>query len=355
VIAPRLPRIDVGILGCTGIVGQQFVRLLAEHPWFRVVWIAGSKRSAGGRFGEVVEWRVEGSVPPVAASQVLQEPGAPCQAPVFFSALPADAARRLESWYRDLGHTVFTNASPHRFGEERMPIVAEVNGNRLGDLFHGSTEGQGTIIANPNCVVAGLAPPLAAVNEAFGLEEVTVTTLQALSGAGRTGVAALHALGNVIPHIPGESEKIALETRAILGVDIPMSVDVHRVPVATGHLASVRVRTAIRPQVPVLCETLASFRSADPLPALPSAPPAPIRVHDMPGRPQPMLDAMEGAGMTVSVGGIDQDALCDARFEILVHNTIRGAAGGSVLNAELAVAEGLVGADARNPTTPHAV
>jgi aspartate-semialdehyde dehydrogenase len=184
---------------------------------------------------------------------------------------------------------------------------------------------------------------LAAVDDEFGLTSVTVTTLQALSGAGLSGVSALEALGNVIPEIPGEADKIIRETLAVLDIEIPMSVDVHRVPVHTGHLASVRARTRTRPDPGDVAEVMASFRGRPPLPSLPTAPAALIRVHASRSRPQPILDVDAGGGMVLSVGGIGRDDLYDVKFEVLIHNTIRGAAGASVLNAELAVTRGILG------------
>lgn len=337
-----MTRTSVGLLGASGLVGQRFAHLLDEHPWFQLTELVGSERSAGRRYGEATSWQLEQPMPAALANMLVQGSGATLSSNILFSALPGPAAKEWEPVYADRGHWVFSNASAFRLTGCLPPIVPEVNGGLLAELAATVGRSAGRIVTNPNCVVAGVAGPLAALDRAFGLTEVTITTLQALSGAGLRGVSGLTALGNVVPHISGEGVKIGDELQAILGRRLPISVAVHRVPVRDGHMMDVRARLATRPSIEALRDALANFGRPDG-DDFPSAPSQPIRLVDEPGRPQHLLDLYSAGGMATTAGQITQDEVFDARVTLLVHNTIRGAAGGSLLNAELAVAEGLAG------------
>lgn len=345
------PQTEVGVLGATGVVGQQFVRRLAAHPWFRLRWLSASERSEGKRYRDVVAWRWPSPIPPGAGHLIIAGPSAAGHAPrVLFSALDAAVAEDVEVAYARAGHVVISNARSHRMAADVPLLVPEINPSHtaLLDAQRRARAWPGAIVTNPNCSTAILDLALAPLR-VFGLEQVMVTTMQALSGAGVPGVPSLEILGNVIPFIAGEEAKVEMETRKILGslegprvVDHPVVVSAQttRVPVVNGHTAVVSVRLAERPSVAAVREAMTGFVGAGPVAGLPSAPAAPLVCFDEDNRPQPALDAGLGDGMTVSVGRIRACPVLGMKFVALGDNTVRGAAGVAILNAELLAVEG---------------
>ncbi len=344
-------RTPIAILGATGAVGQRLVQALERHPWFRVHEVVASERSAGKRYGEAAHWLLDTELPaPVAALPVLA-PGAPLASRLVLSALDAATAAELEPGYAGRGHMVVSNASRFRM-DPRVPLVVpEVNPHtveRVRDQPWAAAGGG--LVTNPNCSVVGIVMALAPLERAFGLAAVTAVTMQAVSGAGYPGVPSLDILGNVIPGIAGEEAKIASEPQKILEAEFPLSVAVNRVPVVDGHTVSLFVRLRVDAGLAAIREALATFRGEPQQLLLPTAPERPLEVIDAADRPQPQLDVRRGGGMTVSVGNLRADPVYHARFTALVHNTMRGAAGAALLNAELLAAKGLLAA----PVEAHA-
>jgi aspartate-semialdehyde dehydrogenase len=341
-----MTRIDVGVLGATGRVGQEFLALLSDHPWFDVTWIAASDRSAGKLYRDI-PWRL-GRPRPDRSSSLRLEDAVPGRAPqMVFSALDAAAARDIESAFAAAGHTVITNASSFRMDPTVPLLVPEINASHLALLDRQQREKnwQGAIIANPNCSTVFLAMALGALKP-FQPSRAVVCTLQALSGAGYPGVASLDATANVIPFIGGEEPKIESETKKILGeytsgaiADHPVTISATttRVPVIDGHTELISVSLDTRPTLDAVREALRSF--ASPVADLPSAPRHPIRVTDEPDRPQPRLDVNIDGGMSVIAGRFRECPVLGYKFVALGHNTVRGAAGAAILNAELLVTE----------------
>ena len=340
----RKPRIEVGILGATGAVGQQFAALLANHPWFRVTYLAASDRSTGKRYGEL-PWRLPSSCSPEIA-QLSVEALKPGIGPkLVFSALDASVAGDAEEQFAAAGHWVISNARNHRMNPLVPLLVPEINPDHLGLIPHqqNSRGWRGAIVTNPNCSTVFLAMALAALRR-FRPRRVLVTTLQALSGAGYPGVASLDATANVIPFISGEEEKIETETRKILGrfaadfvkpSSVVVSAQTTRVPVIHGHTETVSVELK---ESPSLDDVLAAFREFSGEPqrlGLPSAPAQPVVYLEGPDRPQPRLDVENHAGMSVQIGRLRNCPVLGYKFVLLGHNTIRGAAGAALLNAEL--------------------
>ena len=355
-------RIPVAVLGATGAVGQTFVRLLRAHPWFELAGVAASGRSAGRRYGDAAHW-LEDTVPPSVAEMTVL----PCDpdavaAPIVFSALDADSAGTIEPAFARAGRMVLTNASRHRMDADVPLVIPEVNPEQLALLAAQRRERgwSGAIVANGNCSSIIIALALAPLHAAFGVRQLFATTMQAVSGAGYPGVASLDILGNVIPWIGGDEEgKIESETRKMLGrldggvvrpAAIAVSAQANRVPVEHGHTACLSVAFE-RPASPAdAIEAFAAWRGAIADLELPSAPARAVVVTDATDRPQPRRDAGAGAGMTVTVGRIRTDPILDLRLVASGHNTLRGAAGASLLNAELLVASGLV--DGCSPPRP---
>ena len=351
-------KVRVGILGATGTVGQRFLQLLEGHPSFTVSALAASDRSEGKPYAEACTWRLPGDVPPAARGLPVQAPEPPLDCDVVFSSLPAEVAGSVETRFAQAGYPVISNSSAHRMNDPVPLIIPEVNSDHLGLLDtcrETMGSGRGFIVTNPNCSAVMIALSLAPLAARFGVQAVVVTTLQALSGAGYPGVSALDITDNVIPFIAGEEEKIERETRKILGrlqggrvapASFPVSAQCHRVNVIDGHLAAIRV-TLGRPADPAdLHDAFASFRALPQELRLPSAPERPIVVRDEPDRPQPRLDRDAGRGMSVTVGRIARDGVLGHRFVVLSHNTVRGAAGAAILNAELLLAKGYLKAGA---------
>lgn len=334
---PRAEPIDVAVLGATGIVGQRLVRLLGAHPAFRLSEVVGSGRSAGRRYGDAVEW-VTGSGPPAEAADLeILGPGAALRSTLVLSALPSPAAREAEPVLARAGHVVCTNASAHRLDRTVPLVVPEVNPQAAAAAHAQPWAGTGgALIANPNCVVAALALALAPLQRAFGIEAATVVTLQAVSGAGRAGVASVEILGNVVPWIRGEEEKIGPELGKILETDFAVAVGVNRVPVLDGHTAHVFCTLRRPASARDAAEVLRDFRPPAAATHLPSTPARPLVVRDEPDRPQPRLDAEAAAGMAVSVGRIrTAPAPHHLALVVVAHNGARGAAGACLANAEL--------------------
>jgi aspartate-semialdehyde dehydrogenase len=347
-------KIPVSILGATGTVGQKFVRLLAEHPWFEIGAVAASSASAGKRYGDVVRWREPMPLPERVTGLVVQECVPPLAGPIAFSALDADVAGPIEQAFARAGAWVVTNARNHRMDADVPLLVPEANADHLAlvDRQRESRGWSGAILANPNCSTAGLVLALAPLHRAFGIEKLFVSTMQAVSGAGYPGVASLDIVGNVIPHIGGEEEKMERESRKILGTlgaggvepaNFAVSAHTNRVAVLDGHLETVSVgfRRRVTPEEAV--QAIREFESPPCVADLPSSPHPPVEVDSRPDRPQPRLDLERGGGMAVTVGRIRACPILDLRLVLLSHNTIRGAAGQGVQIAELLVADGRLG------------
>jgi aspartate-semialdehyde dehydrogenase len=343
-------KIPVGLLGATGTVGQRFVERLAAHPWFELTAVAASERSAGRSYGEAAHWRLPGALPERIAAMVLAAPAADLPCRIVFSALDAAAARELEPAAARQGKWVFSNASAFRMEPDVPLLIPEINAGSLAVLERQRRERgwRGALVTNANCSTMFLAMALAPLDRAFGVEKAFVTTLQAVSGAGYPGVASLDILGNVIPDIPEEAAKIERETAKILGSDegVPAAVAIsamtYRVPVEEGHTESVSVALKRRAAAGEVLEAWRNFHGPEDVRALPSAPPRPVEYCEGAHRPQPRRDADRGQGMITSVGGLKPCPLLDWKFTALGHNTVRGAAGASILNAEYAAARGLL-------------
>jgi aspartate-semialdehyde dehydrogenase len=340
------------------MVGQRFVALLEGHPWFQLTALAASDRSVGRPYGEVVRWRLSADVPVRAGKMVVLpcQPELPCE--IVFSALDASVAAGIEQSFARAGYAVLSNSRNHRMEPDVPLLIPEVNPEHLDALSEQrSRRGwRGCIVTNPNCSTIGLVLALAPLHRAFGVEKVDAATMQALSGAGYPGIPSMDAADNIIPFIAGEEEKMEIEAGKILGewrdgafhpASFALSAHCHRVGTIDGHLAAVSVKLA-RPATPEqAAEVLAGFRGAPQELELPSAPDRPIRVRTESDRPQTRLDRDEGAGMTAVVGRMRNCPTFDIRFCVLSHNTVRGAAGAAILNAELMASRGLLGKRAR--------
>jgi len=349
-------KIKVGVLGATGAVGQKFIALLAEHPWFDVTAVAASKRSVDKTYGEATHWLQDGPLPESIRELPVQacRPALDCQ--IVFSGLDASVAGEVEAEFAGAGYAVFSNARNHRLDDDVPLVIADINAEHL-DLIEPQMKERdwpGFIVTNPNCSTIFLAMALAPLHQAFGVEQVMVVTLQAISGAGYPGIASLDILGNVVPFIAGEEEKIEVETRKILGeargetvelADFAISAQATRVPVEDGHTECVSVKLKQPASVEEIQECYAAFRGLPQDLNLPSAPAQPMIVMLENDRPQPKRDVMYAKGMATLIGRIRPCPILDYRFIVLGHNTIRGAAGASILNAELMVAQGKI--------TPH--
>ena len=348
-----MAQIPVGILGATGMVGQQFIALLADHPWFTVDWLGASHRSAGKAFRDAAEWRLPARLADAVARRTV-EAAAPGRAPkLVFSGLDSSVAGDIERAFAEAGHVVVSNSRNYRMEPSVPLLIPEINADHLKLLeCQGAAMGwKGRIVTNPNCAAVVLAMALAPLRQ-FGLTTTMITTLQAISGAGYPGVASWDILGNVIPHIGGgEEEKIETETRKILGSLKDGAVEIHpvrlsatttRVPVQDGHTGSISVGLAERPAPEAVIEAWTSFRGRPQELDLPSAPPRPIVYLTQANRPQPILDVNCDGGMAVTVGRLRRCPVLDYKFVALGHNTIRGAAGAAILNAELMHVEGLL-------------
>ena len=338
----------VAILGATGMVGQRFIQLLDGHPWFEVVALSASERSAGKTYAEAASWILETEMPGWARAMTLLAPSdaPPCR--WVFSALPGGEAGPVEARLAAAGHIVCSNASAHRMDPLAPLLIPEINADHLGLLpAQRHAKGwEGALITAPNCTTTVLAMALAPLHRAFAVESVHAVSMQGLSGAGYPGVSALDIIDNILPHISGEEEKLCAEPRKLLGklsgntvVDAPFAVSAqcNRVPVREGHFICANVKFARRPSVDEVITALEAFH-APAVAGLPSAPARPILVTHDPARPQPRLDRDADRGMSVTVGRVQQSGTADIQFVALGHNTHRGAAGGALLNGELLLA-----------------
>lgn len=343
-------KIRVGILGATGTVGQRFCQLLENHPQFEITALAASDRSAGKSFGEACAWKLPGGMPANVRSIVVEPIEPPLDCDIVFSSLPSSVARETEEAFARAGYPVISNSSSFRMDEDVPLLIPEINPEHLGLIETQRVKrgfSKGFIVTNPNCAVVSFAPALAALHRRFGLESVVVTTLQAISGAGYPGVPSLDITDNVIPYIAGEEPKVETEAQKILGTfngssiekaDFSVSAQCFRVHVIDGHTASVRVNLRDTSTLEDVIDAMKSF----PTLALHSSPAQFIEVLEEPSRPQPRLDRDTGNGMTITVGRLFPDNIFDYRFVALSHNTVRGAAGSAVLNAELLASKVLI-------------
>ncbi len=345
--------LDVAILGATGAVGQRFIQLLEGHPWFRVAEVVASDRSAGKTYAEACKWVLTGQAPADVARLTVLPLDAPLQSPIVLSALPSDIAKTLELELAARGHVVCSNTSSHRMAEDVPLLIPEVNADhaRLIDLQRRNRGwSSGALVTTPNCtstpVVMALAPLVP-----FGIKQMNVVSLQAVSGAGYPGVASLDIFDNVVPYISGEEEKVETEPRKMLGtlnggridwLPTAISAACNRVPVLDGHIVCVSVGFDQAPSLEAIREAWASYRGHEAVRGLPSAASPILIYNDLPDRPQPRRDRDLVHGMATSIGRLRSDSLLDIKFVALAHNTIRGAAGGAILNAELLVAQGYV-------------
>jgi len=350
-----MQKIEVGILGATGTVGQRFVQLLENHPWFELRWLAASDRSAGKRYREACSWQLEGAPPAAAADRIVEE-CMPGKGPkLVFSSMASSLAADIEREFAAAGHIVVSNSSHYRMTPDVPLLVPEINPDHLGLLPVQQRERgwQGAIVTNPNCAAVVLVMPLAALRP-FGIRKVMVTTFQAVSGAGYPGVPSLDIVGNVIPYIGGDEEnKVESEPQKILGsledgrvrpLPFTVSASCNRVPTIDGHLVTASVELEQRPGREDILRALCSFSGLPQERELPSAPRRPIHLMEAPDRPQPRKDAGLEKGMATAVGRLRECSILHWKFVALSHNVLRGAAGAALLNAELMRSEGLLGA-----------
>jgi aspartate-semialdehyde dehydrogenase len=347
-------KLSVGILGATGIVGQRFIQLLEHHPWFEVSWMAASDRSEGRPYAEAARWRLKTAIPAHIAKMTVA-PAKPEGAPkIIFAALDSGIARDLEPEFADAGCAVVSNSSALRMQQDVPLVIPEVNGDhiRLIEKQSWRKKSKGYVVTNPNCSAIGLVLALAPLHRAFTLEAVTAVTMQAVSGAGYPGVASLDILGNVIPYIANEEEKMEEETQKLLGVlkdsqiepaPFDMSAQCNRVAVEDGHTESIAIRLKQKASKEEIIAAWNDFRAEPQKLKLPSAPAQPVFYMTAPDHPQPRFDVDLGAGMTTAVGRLRKCNVLDWKFTVLSHNTIRGAAGAALLNAELLKAKGYFG------------
>ena len=353
---PRRQRIPVAVLGATGSVGQRFVQLLEAHPWFRLHEVVASERSAGKRYADAAQWRLETSMPSKASELVVRSLGDELESGLIFSGLDSSVAGEAEDLYADRGAVVVSNSKNHRMDPDVPLLIPEINSEHLAaiDSQRRRRGGRGYIVTNPNCSTVGLAMAIAPLERLFGIEALHVTTMQAISGAGYAGVASYAILDNVIPYISGEEGKIESEPLRILGrwsegrfVDAAfrISAQTNRVATIDGHMMTIALSLRKKPDgdlIEAVRKAIQDFRGEPQRLALPSAPRRPLHLVDEADRPQPRLDRDRERGMSVSIGRIRPCPILDIRMVALVHNTIRGAAGAALLNAELLEARGLL-------------
>ncbi len=341
---------SIGILGATGMVGQRYIQLLENHPWFQITWLAASDRSSGKPYGEAVKWRLDTPLPERIA-RMMVSPADPQGAPagsvpkIIFASVDAAFARELEPKFADAGCAVLSNSSAFRMAPNVPLVIPEVNPEHLHLIEEQPSRklSGGYIVTNPNCSTIGLVMALKPLEEHFGIEQIFVTTMQAVSGAGYPGVASMDILDNVVPYIGSEEEKMEAETLKLLGklnghhvspLAARISAHCNRVPVVDGHTECVSIKF----RKSATCEQiLAAWNGYTPLAGkdLPFAPQQPVQFAEQPDRPQPRLDRNREKGMAVTVGRLRPCNLLDWKFVLLSHNTVRGAAGATILNAEL--------------------
>jgi aspartate-semialdehyde dehydrogenase len=351
-----MAKLKVGILGATGTVGQRLVQLLDGHPWFETAVVAASDNSAGKLYSQAARWMLDTPIPESVAKMAVQpcQPGLECD--FVLSGLPSDVARETELALAKSGLPVITNAGSHRMAADVPLLIPELNPEHLAaiEVQKKRLGGKGFIVTNPNCSVIGLMFPMAAIDRTIGLEAVHVVTMQALSGAGYPGVASLDIIDNVIPAIDGEEKKIESEPLKILGTwkqnefqNAPFRISAltHRVNVRDGHLEAVSVKVLRKTSAKEIEDVCRAFSSPIDELNLPSAPRPVMLLESHMQRPQPRLDRDRGRGMAVVVGPVAPCPVLDFKFRLLSHNTIRGAAGAAILNAELLYRKGMLDAN----------
>ena len=352
-VKPPANRIPVAVLGATGSVGQRFVQLLEHHPWFRLHEVVASERSAGKAYGQAADWRLDTVLPADSAALTVKQLGADLESTLLFSGLDSSVAGEAEERYADAGCIVVSNSKNHRMDPDVPLLIPELNPDHIGAIERQRKRrgGKGYIATNPNCSTIGLTMAIAPIERAFGIDQIHVTTMQAISGAGYAGVASYAILDNVIPFISGEEDKMESEPRKILGrwngerfVDAPfrISAQTNRVPTIDGHLMTISLKLRTTADLDRIRRAIEEFRGEPQELGLPSAPHAPLHYIAEEDRPQPRLDRDREKGMSVSVGRLRPCPLLDIRMVALVHNTIRGAAGAAILNAELLRVKGLL-------------
>lgn len=348
-----MDKMPVAILAATGAVGQRFVQLLTDHPWFEITALAASERNVGKKYADACQWVLPGDPPSSLAKMVISPLETTLPAKIVFSALPGAVAREAEPLFAQAGYIVCSNASAFRMEPDVPLLIPEVNADHLALIEKQRRERgwSGFIVTSPNCTTTTAVIPLKPLDDAFGLQKVFAATLQAASGAGYPGVASLDIIDNVIPYIRGEEEKIEAETRLLLGrmedgrrvdADIGITTHANRVPVVDGHTVCLSMGFEEKPSVENAIAAMMDYRGLDPKLDLPSAPEVPILVTTKLDRPQPRRDRDALGGMAATVGRVRPCPLLDLRMVSVVHNTLRGAASGSILNAELLVSEGYI-------------
>ena len=351
-------KIKVGILGATGAVGQRFAQLIADHPYFEIAALTASDRSVGKRYADACKWLLRGGMPSAVADRVVvptEAAAIPSDVRLLFSALPSGNAGAVEEELAAAGFAVCSNAASHRMDPDVPLLIPDVNPDHTALIpMQQARRGwsRGFIVTNPNCTTTHLVCALKPLHDAFGLAAVNVVSMQAISGAGYPGVSAMDILDNVIPYIGGEEEKVEIEPRKLLGrvseggialADFLVSAQCNRVAVRNGHLEAVTVKLNRRASLDEVAAAFTGYRSEPQRLGLPSAPDPAIILHTEVDRPQPRMDRLAGNGMATSVGRLRPDPIFDYKFVVLGHNTIRGAAGGALLNGELLYAQGYLG------------
>jgi aspartate-semialdehyde dehydrogenase len=358
-------KIPVGILGATGTVGQRFIQLLHEHPWFEITWLAASDRSAGKLYSEAAKWNLATPIPARIAAMKVSAAAPDSSTPrLVFAALDATAAQQIEPAFAEAGHAVVSNSSAFRMAEDVPLIIPEVNGDHVPLIKTQKwyKKNGGFMVTNPNCSAIGLVLALAPLHRRFGIDKIFVATMQAISGAGYPGVPSMDILGNVIPYIAKEEDKMEAETRKLLGslkegslkegslngsrvidADLTLSAHCNRVAVEDGHTESVSLKLRKPATAEEIIDAWNEFRCLPQKLKLPTAPEQPVIYESAPDRPQPRLDRDRGRGMSAVCGRLRPCNIFDWKFTVLSHNTIRGAAGAAVLNGELLKAQGYLG------------
>ncbi len=348
-------KLPVGIVGATGAVGQRFIQLLEDHPWFEVTWLAASDRSAEKKYAEAAAWRLNTPMPARVAAMTVNAAVPAKDAPrLIFAALDATAAKEIEPAFAAAGCAVVSNSSAFRMAQDVPLVIPEVNGDHTALIKTQSwfKNNGGFMVTNPNCSAIGLVLALAPLHRRFGVEKVFVATMQAVSGAGYPGVPSLDILGNVVPYIANEEQKMEAESRKLLGslngngvvgAEITLSAHCNRVPVEDGHTESVSVKLSKPAKAEEIIDAWDEFRCLPQKLKLPSAPEQPVIYDPAPDRPQPRLDRDRGRGMSAVTGRLRPCNIFDWKFTVLSHNTIRGAAGAAILNGELLKAQGSLG------------
>ncbi|MBI4713799.1 aspartate-semialdehyde dehydrogenase [Candidatus Uhrbacteria bacterium] len=334
-------KISVSILGATGSVGQKFIELLIDHPWFEIASLCASEKSTGKKYSEAANWFQPTPLPDYIGDMIVQSCEPSVKGRIAFSGLDSEVAGPIEERFASAGYAVISNSKNHRMDFDVPLLIPEVNAKQL-ELVRQQKFGSGMIVTNPNCSTVGLVMALKPLVDNFGVEEVSVVTMQALSGAGYPGVSSLDILDNVIPFISGEEAKMETEPLKILGVPIKISAQCNRVAVVDGHTESIAVKLSKSARVEEIIEAWKTFRAEPQTLQLPTAPAHPICYFKEDNFPQPRKHRMLEHGMVVSIGRLRPCPIMDWKFTVLSHNTIRGAAGGAILNAELLVKNGFI-------------